>query len=45
MFDSMTEQIRPMHLFRYTAPAERRLDEITRRWGNEEENFRDAECG
>lgn len=35
MFDSMTEQIRPMQLFRHKAPAERWLDEITSRWGNE----------
>jgi hypothetical protein len=33
MLDSMTEQIRPMQLFRYKAPAERWLDEITSRWG------------
>jgi hypothetical protein len=35
IFDSMTEQIRPMQIFRYTAPAERWLDEITSRWGDE----------
>jgi len=35
LFDSLTEQIRPMQLFRYSEPAERWLDEITRRWGDE----------
>lgn len=34
MFDSLTEQIRPMQLFRYTIPAERWLDEISHRWGD-----------
>ncbi len=35
LFDSMTEQIRPIQIFRHAAAAERWLDEITRRWGDE----------
>lgn len=35
MFDSLTEQIRPIRVFRYTEAAERWLDEITRRWGDD----------
>ena len=35
LFDSLTEQIRPMQLFRHVAPAEQWLDEVTHRWGDE----------
>ena len=35
MFDILTEAIRPMQVFRTVEAAERWLDEIARRWGDE----------
>ncbi|MET0753461.1 MAG: hypothetical protein ABWZ66_08815 [Pyrinomonadaceae bacterium] len=35
MFDILTEAIRPMQVFRAVEAAERWLNEITRRWGDE----------
>lgn len=35
MFDILTEAIRPMQVFRAVEAAERWLDEITHRWGDE----------
>jgi hypothetical protein len=35
MFDILTEAIRPMQVFRTAEAAERWLDEIARRWGDE----------
>lgn len=35
MFDILTEAIRPMQVFRTVEAAERWLNEITRRWGDE----------